>query len=162
MTSRYTKTDAGRDEIKSSSRNLPRTARNLLLIIDGNKSGDEWVKLVRNATPADLDLLAELQLVSKVQRQLSSAEAAAETLAALQAALSRLSYEELYALLTNQARERFGLIRGYKLVLEVEKCNGPEEIKALAVRFVQMVQDEQGPDEARKLRIALGVPAQSQ
>lgn len=156
MTFRYTKTDAGRDEIKSSTHKLPRTARNLLLIIDGTRTGEEWVKLVQNATPADLDLLAETQLVAKVNRPLSSAEAAAEATAALQVALSRLSYEELYALLTNQARERFGLIKGYKMVLEVEKCSGPDEIKALALRFVQMVQDEQGPEEARKLRIALG------
>lgn len=157
MTPKFGKTDAGRDEIKSNSRKLPRTARNLLLIIDTTRTGEEWVKMVQGATLADLDLLAELQLVSKVQRALSSSEVAAEAAAALDAALARLSYEELYGLLTNQARERFGLIKGYKMVLEVEKCSGPEEIKALAVRFVQMVHDEQGPDEARKLRVALGV-----
>lgn len=157
MTFRYTKTDAGRDEIKSSSRKLPRTARNLLLIIDGTRAGDEWVKLVQGATPADLELLADLQLVSKVQRAPTSAEVAAGAAAALDTALSHLSYEDLYALLTNQARERFGLIKGYKMVLEVEKCSGPAEIKALAARFVEMVNEEHGPDEARKLRIALGV-----
>jgi hypothetical protein len=157
MTSKFGKTDAGREEIKSNSRKLPRTARNLLLIIDTTRTGEEWVKMVQGSTPADLDLLAELQLVSKVQRALSSSEVAAEAAAAPDAALARLSYEELYGLLTNQARERFGLIKGYKMVLEVEKCSGPEEIKALAVRFMQMVHDEQGADEARKLRVALGV-----
>jgi hypothetical protein len=157
MTFKYTKTDAGRDEIKTGSRKLPRTARNLLLIIDGTRSGDEWVKLVQGATPADLDLLVETQMVSKVQRAATSAELAAEATAALNAALSNLSYEELYALLTNQARERFGLVKGYKMVLEVEKCSGPEQIKALAARFLTMVHEEQGPEEARKLRVALGV-----
>jgi hypothetical protein len=159
MTFKYIKTDAGRDEIKSSSHKLPRTARNLLLIIDGTRTGDEWVKLVQGATPADLELLADMQLVSKVQRAPTSAEVAAEAAAALNAALSKLTYDDLYGLLTNQARERFGLVKGYKLVLEVEKCSGPEEIKALAARFVAMVQEEQGPEEARKLRVALGVKA---
>ena len=39
---------------------------------------------------------------------------------------------------------RLGLIKGYKLILEVERCNGPAEIRALAQRFVEQVRDNNG------------------
>jgi len=74
----------------------------------------------------------------------------------LEQALQARSYRELYDLLTQQARPRLGLIKGYRMVLEVEKCSGPEEIRALALRFVDVVREVQGEAQAQALRRQLG------
>ena len=46
----YSKTDAGRAEIRARTLPLSRTARNLLLVLDASKPGSEWVRLVAGAT----------------------------------------------------------------------------------------------------------------
>jgi RsmE family RNA methyltransferase len=68
--SRYQKSDAGRAEIRSRSVDLPRPARNLLLIIDGTRSGDEccsrwWPVLF---TEQDLRSLLARGLVSALSQ----------------------------------------------------------------------------------------------
>jgi hypothetical protein len=73
------------------------------------------------------------------------------------AALDALSYDQLYHLLTAQAKERFGLIKGYRLVLEVEKCANLAELQSLGHRFVTQVKDEHGDAGLRPLRQALGL-----
>ena len=74
----------------------------------------------------------------------------------LDEALAVLGYRALYDVLTAQARVRLGLIRGYKLALDIEKCSGIEELRALARRFVADLEANQGVASANALRIALG------
>jgi len=162
MDQRYVKSAAGHDEIKTKARQLPRGARNLLLLIDAGKSGIEWVGLINGATEADLQHLITEGLVDAVvpAQPLSGVAALAQrrerTNAAVQQALAGRSYQELYDLLTHQAKERFGLIKGYKLVLEVERCPDVPSLQALALRFVDMAQETQGDAGARAMRVALG------
>jgi len=52
MADRYNKTESGRREIRERSLALSRTARNLLLILDGSRSGEEWVGMVHSAPPS--------------------------------------------------------------------------------------------------------------
>jgi hypothetical protein len=68
-----------------------------------------------------------------------------------------LNYDQLYGLLTSQAKERLGLIKGFKMVLDVEKCSGLAELQTLAVRFVGLVREVQGDGAAKKMRLALGM-----
>lgn len=157
MSQRYVKTDAGREEIRNRTRRLSRPARNLLLIMDEVHVGTSWVQLVHGATEDDLrallaEGLIEPKNVVQEARQTRPSASLAE-------ALARLSYDQVYTLITSQARDRLGLIRGYKLVLDVEKCSNIDELRMLAQRFMAMVQQHQGEAAARQMRMALGATA---
>ena len=154
MASRYVKTEAGRAAIQARVHALTRPARNLLLIIDASKAGEEWVALVNGATGADL-----LQLIDDGLVELSNLRAAAPARPRgpdLEEALQNWSYRQLYDLLTEQARPRLGLIKGYRMVLEIEKCSGAEQIRKLALRFVDEVRALQGDAAARAFCRELG------
>jgi hypothetical protein len=174
MNQRYRKTDAGREAIRSRSAALGRPARNLLLIIDDSRTGLEWLALVASATEADLAQLLEQGLVAPTADVMVPAQApepapvppSAITSVdlplhglTLDEALQALGYRALYDVLTAQARARLGLIKGYKLALDIEKCSGIDELRALARRFVQELENTQGPEAARALRTALGAEA---
>ena len=75
--------------------------------------------------------------------------------AALAELVQSLSYRQLYDLLTAQARPRLGLISGYRMVLEVERCNGADEVRALALRFVEAVRQAQGAEGVRQFCVEL-------
>ncbi len=158
MTQRYAKTDAGRDEIRQRSRKLSRPARTLLLIIDDTHPVENWVHLVHGATEADLRQLMAEGLIAPKAQPAQEIKAARPALT-LDQALERLSYDQLYGLVTGQARDRLGLIRGYKVVLDVEKCGSPQELRALAKEFLAMVAQHQGEAAARQMRHALGASA---
>jgi hypothetical protein len=162
MADRFVRSEAGRREIRERQANLSRAARNLLLIIDASRSGGEWLAMVAGCTAADLQQLIDAGLITAAGGAAATgavAVGAAEpvrTARTLEQALQARGYRELYELLTQQARPRLGLVKGYKMVLEVEKCNGPDEIRALALRFVDLVRAVQGEDEAQALRRQLG------
>jgi len=154
MASRFVKTEAGRAAIHARVHALTRPARNLLLIIDASKAGEEWVALVNGATGADL-----LQLIDDGLVELSGARVAVPARPrgpGLDEALQSWSYRKLYDLLTEQSRARLGLIKGYRMVLEIEKCSGAEEIRKLALRFVDEVRAVQGDVAARAFCRELG------
>jgi hypothetical protein len=157
MTQRFAKTESGRAEIKSSTRKLPRAARNLLLIIDASRPASDWTQLIHGASELDLTRLLEEGLIETVQAEARGTRGASA--ASLNEAIAALSYDQLYGLLTSQARDRLGLIKGFKMILEVEKCAGLPALQALAVRFVEMVRDAQGDGAARQMRLALGMAA---
>lgn len=150
MAERFVRTDAGRREIRERRHSLSRAARNLLLVIDASKPASDWLALVAGSTAADLAQLHDAGLIA------AAGDDALRPALTLAQALQARGYRELYDLLTQQARPRLGLIRGYRMVLEVEKCNGPDEIRALALRFVDLVRDVQGEAEAQALRRQLG------
>jgi hypothetical protein len=162
---RCNKTEAGRAEIRARALPLSRTARNLLLIVDGSRTAQEWLTLVQGATEADLAVLLDHGLVEPLTGAPAAAAGArhaagarpADLSAGMTAALDALSYDQLYHLLTAQAKERFGLIKGYRLVLEVEKCANLAELQSLGHRFVTQVKDEHGDAGLRPLRQALGL-----
>ena len=158
MAERYQKTDAGRDEIRARAHDLSRPARTLLLIIDASKTGDEWLAMVNGVVATDLARLLEAGLIAPAG---GSAPAAAAPPAApkgpnLQEALQYFTYRELYDRLTAEARPRFGLIKGYKWVLDIEKCRDVDEIRALTYRFVEEVRSVQGDKAARDFCRELG------
>jgi acyl-CoA synthetase (AMP-forming)/AMP-acid ligase II len=73
-------------------------------------------------------------------------------------ALETKGYQTLYDRITAEARPRLGLIKGYKLILEVERCSGPAEIRALAQRFVEQVRAADGDAAAVALAQTLLAP----
>ena len=156
MTQRYSKTDRGRGEIANRGSKLPRTARNLLFIIDRTRAATSWIDLIHGASAADVELLRAQGLIEPAAPDAAKHPA---PIRSLESAIASLSYDQLYGLLTSQAKERLGLIKGFKMVLDVEKCNGLPELRALAMRFVGAVREAQGDGTAAKMSLALGMTA---
>ena len=169
MTARYAKTEAGREEIRARAHALSRPARNLLLIIDGSRSGAEWLQMVAGTGADDLAELLRAGLIAELAAPPRAAAPAVPSAAAppsadeaaeLARVLESLSYRQLYDRLTSEARPRLGLIKGYRMVLEIEKCSGADEIRKLALRFVDELRAAQGDAAAREFRRSLGESAQ--
>jgi hypothetical protein len=151
MNQRFGKTKLGSEEIKNRSRKLSRPARNLLLVIDTCRSASAWLQLVHRATEDDLKQLLSDGLIEEKQ-----ADAAAPSARTIEQAIATLTHAQLYALLTSQARDRLGLVGGFKLILDVEKCANIDELRALGLKFLEMVEAHQGQAQAQQMRRALG------
>ncbi len=179
------KTEAGRREITERALPLSRSARNLLFSIDTQRSAGQWLELVRGSGPAELRQLLAAGLIKPAAG--GSATAAAGPLLAAAAtaatstntpaaeaaevgapiararlslgeALQAQSYRLLYDRLTAEARQQLGLIKGYKLILDIEKCAGSPELRILALHFVDQVRQAKGDAEARALAQRLVSP----
>ncbi len=163
LAGRFTKTEAGRQEIRLRAQPLSRPARNLLLIIDASRSAAEWLGLVQGCDRAALQALQDAGLIANTvatgagaaaaiaaagspgeQAAAAGAATAAPPRMSLAQALEHRSYKALYDRITAEARPRLGLFKSYKMILEVERCAGPAEIRALAQRFVEQVRDLDG------------------
>jgi len=175
ITDRFVKTETGRQEIRAPVHALSRSARNLLLIVDGTRPASEWLAMVHGATAEDLEDLVQALLVEAVggeegepgQRAPIGA-ARAEPRAPVREALpvpapaavpvlpgEALGYQELYAALNGMAREQLGLIKGYRFSLDIERASGLAELQEVAQRLVQEVQKAKGDAVARQVRRAL-------
>lgn len=77
----------------------------------------------------------------------------------VQQTIQTADYSHLYNALTSQGKAQLGLMKGFRFVLEVEKCNGIAELQALARSFVEQLRNEQGMNAVRKFSDALHAPA---
>ena len=150
----FLRTDAGRAEIRERSLALSRPARTLLLVIDASCSGQDWIGKVRSSTEADLQQLIDEGLVAP--RRSATAAQAEGPRTRLDDALQKWTYDALYTLLTHEARERFGLIKGYRLILEIEGATGLAGLQAVARKFVEQIRKSHGEEPAARFRRALG------
>lgn len=144
---RLQRTDAGREAIRSRDGQLSRAARNLLLIVDPSRPAEQWLAAVAGAEPADLERLIALGFVAESSpppRLAAAAAAVSRVRVAAQAALARAEPRVLYDLLTAEARSRLGLVKGYRMVLDVERSQGLDELRQLALRFVDELEAADG------------------
>lgn len=169
MSFRYRKTEAGRAEIRERRHALSRPARNLLLIIDDTKTGDEWVALVAGVSAADLQGLVDAGFVAAGAAAAAPARAAATGAPPatplmptgtvdleLDAAppppagvnVEAASFRALYDYLTAQARPRLGLVKGYRAVLDIERSTDVAALRRYAEHFVELVREVQGEADA--------------
>ena len=167
----YQKTDAGRAEMKVRQLVNARATRNLLLVIDASKSARQWLGLVQGSTEADVQQLLDLGLIRAAGAAPAAAPSASASApapvpspaapvaapAVAAAGEPQLDYEQLYAYLTRHAKQYLGLMKGYKVVLEVERCSGLPELQDYARRFVEMVREAQGDDLAEQVKRAMGM-----
>ena len=159
----YQKTEAGRAEIKARALPLSRSARNLLLVIDGSKSAAEWLALVNGVVEADLAYLLEQGLIASAQAPTGSAAPAAASLDPRQRLRAvfgdppALSYEQLYSFLTGQGAKQLGALKRYAFTLEIEQCQGLEGLQQLALNLVERVAQSKGEAAAAELRAAMGL-----
>ena len=149
----YARTEAGKAEIRAHSIKLSRPARNLLMVIDASCSGDAWLGKVNGSTPADLDVLIASRLIAP---QGGGAGKTVYQRIPVEVAVRDWTYDALYTLLTHEAKERFGLIKGYRLILKIEGCSDLAGIQAVALDFVEQIRKAHGEDSAARFRKQLG------
>ncbi len=154
----YSKTDAGRAEIRAKALPLSRAARNLLLVLDASKPAAEWLRLVVGATAEDLQALREHGLVAPPG---GIGAPVGEALPAVPAAAAGgsplLDRAALYAYMSGQATKLLGPFKGYSFALDVERCDSLPELQALALQLVERVQKAKGDEAAASVREALGL-----
>lgn len=157
MSVRLQKTEAGREAIRRRDGELSRAARNLLLILDPSRPAEAWLAAVAGAQPADLERLIALGYVAEPEAPAALPPGVSPARAALQALLPTLDVRLLYARLTAEARPLLGLVKGYRLVLDLER-SGPEQLPRLAQRFVDELEAAQGTAAALDFCRRLGTP----
>ena len=177
MQLRFVKTSAGQAEIQAKALPLSRPVRNLLLVINDSQPASYWLESVKGITEADLDMLMIEGLIAPTEASMSASgagtrSAAAPAPAAAPAAAPRAAtaeidwpevlktieetpYAKLYDALTSTGKSLLGLMRGYRFVLEVEKCSGAAELQALGLKFVEQLREEQGLSAVRKFMDAV-------
>ena len=170
----YSKTEAGRAEIRARTLPLSRTARNLLLVLDASKPGSEWVRLVAGATEADFETLRQHGLIAAqnaagqpmaaqppVAAPAPSAVAPAPQAAAAAPAAAGhsplLDRAALYTYLSGEATKLLGPFKGYAFALEVERADSLATLQGLALQLVERVQKAKGEAAAQAVRDALGL-----
>ncbi len=149
----FVRTEAGKAEFRAHSIKLSRPARNLLMVIDGSCSGDAWIAKVTGSTAADLEALIAAKLIAPVG---SAAGKTVYQRIPVEVAVRDWTYDALYTLLTHEAKERFGLIKGYRLILKIEGCSDLAGIQAVALDFVEQLRKAHGEDSAARFRKQLG------
>jgi hypothetical protein len=170
----WLKTDAGRQEMQTRSQVKDRALRNLLLLVDGQKSDTTLLACVPGLGDAAFDVLAELGLIApkasgsrvvvSAPMPLSAPMAAAAApgaalvdagaKAAAGAAVVDLDYEQFTARLTQLISSELGL-RGFRHTLAVEKASTVPELLTLAETVLAAVRERRGDDVALKSRRAL-------
>jgi hypothetical protein len=157
MQYRFVRTAAGQAEIQSRALNLSRPVRNLLLILNASQTGDYWLSQVKGCTEDDIAHLVAEGLIEPVAapapappRAVVAANNEASEYQALQQQIRQADYATLYEALNAFSKQALGLVRGYRFALEIEKCSGPQELQALALRFIERVRAEQGPEPLKR------------
>jgi hypothetical protein len=158
----WAKTDAGRAEMQSKALIKERVQRNLLLLIDGQKSEE---MLLANLSGVNHDDFATLQMLGLIEpvsgkggvatspAPLSPAPAAAAPAAAAPVE-SGLDYAQFTAALTQLISKELGL-RGFTLTLAVEKANTIEQLKDVAEKTIAQIREKKGDPAAKAARRAL-------
>jgi hypothetical protein len=166
-TDRFSRTEAGRMEIRTRTHALSRTARNLLLIIDESRPGLEWVTMVHGAAAVDLQDLLDAHLVAQAgpgappaaagpaPQQARGAEARRPPPPADTLPGTTLSYSQLQAALAGMVREELGLLKSYRFTQEIERAAGLEELADVAWKFVEVVRENRGDSAAREVQLKL-------
>ena len=165
----WTKTEAGRVEIRSRALVRERAQRTLLLLIDGVRSDELLLSDLAGSSAADFLTLQTLGLITAAQRPSapdravpspappSPAVAPAADVdadAEADADAAPLDYAQFTAALTKLISSELGL-RGFVLTLAVEKAGTADELQAVAQRALTQIRARKGDAVAAAARRAL-------
>jgi hypothetical protein len=157
MPSILTKTEAGQRELKDRAVDLPRSARTLLVLVDGARNSDELLTMVKGATSKDIEALVQAGLIVQSASGAAKAAPAKSAAPASPEPAVALDYKELYTCLTELIREQLGVMKAFKYTLEVEKASTVDDLMGVAKRFVDDVHKQKGDSAANMVRRALGM-----
>lgn len=161
----WAKTDAGRAEMQAKALIKERSQRNLLLLIDGQKTEEMLLANVAGIKPEDFAALLAMGLIEAVPgrgapRPMAAAPAAAPVQAPAAApaeapaASGELDYGQFTEKLTQLISKELGL-RGFTLTLAVEKASTTEDLIDVANRTIEQIKDRKGAPAADAARRAL-------
>ncbi len=157
----WVKTDAGRAEMQNRALVKERARRNLLLLIDGQKSEEMLLANLAGITAADFQELRKLDLIAPASgavtvgnpARASSSEASRPTVPVALEGKS-LDYSAFTAALTKLISAQLGL-RGFTLTLAVDKASTVEELRDVAQRVLEQVRERKGEATASEARKTL-------
>ena len=158
----WVKTDAGRAEMQTRALVKDRARRNLLLLIDGNKSEEMLLANLTGISAEDFQDLRKLDLIAPAAGAVTvggsasrSAESARPTTPAPPpVAETPLDYSSFTAALTKLISSNLGL-RGFTLTLAVDKASTIEELQGVAQRVIDQIRDRKGEAAASEARKTL-------
>jgi len=146
----WVKTDAGRAEMQERRLVRERAQRNLLLLIDGQKSEAMLLANVAGIAADDFRMLQELGLIAPVAPKPAPTPPAASapppakpTPTAPAPSAGPLDYGQFTATLTQLISKQLGL-RGFPLTLAVEKAATIDELKSVAERTLAQIRERKG------------------
>ena len=157
----WVKTDAGRAEMQNRALVKERARRNLLLLIDGQKSEEMLLANLAGITAADFQELRKLDLIAPAAgavtvgnpARAASPEASRPTVP-LPLDAKSLDYSAFTAALTKLISAQLGL-RGFTLTLAVDKASTIEELRDVAQRVIEQVRERKGEAAAIEARKTL-------
>ena len=146
----WVKTDAGRAEMQNRALVKERARRNLLLLIDGQKSEEMLLANLAGITAADFQELRKLDLIAPAAgavtvgnpARATSSESSRPTVP-LPLDSKSLDYGAFTAALTKLISTQLGL-RGFTLTLAVDKASTIEELRDVAQRVIEQVRERKG------------------
>ena len=157
----WVKTDAGRAEMQNRALVKERARRNLLLLIDGQKSEEMLLANLAGITAADFQELRKLDLIAPAAgavtvgnpARATSSESSRPTVP-LPLEGKSLDYSAFTAALTKLISTQLGL-RGFTLTLAVDKASTIEELRDVAQRVIEQVRERKGDAAASEARKTL-------
>ena len=152
----YVRTESGHREVLERRAVLSRPARTLLLLIDASRDAHGWIDDIDGCAAQDLQALLQAGLVEPFVQKRPQADPQVD----LAKALEQWEFQPLYALLTAEMRDRFGLFKGFRLVMKLEKCSGIGELRAFALEFGERLRREHGEAAFRNLCRRLANPGE--
>ena len=109
---------------------LPLVSRQLLSWLDQALSAEQWIASVKEARLADAVILLSQGLVRATRAHAGLSEwCDAQQVFEI---VRTLGSDEIYVLLTEQAKLRLGLMRGFQLILALERSNTEADRRSLA------------------------------
>lgn len=164
---RFTKTQLGREEIAARKMAFDRPTRNLLLIIDASRDGEDWLQMVHGAEAGALAALEEAGLIERAQAPAASVAAPArssrsergEDSVLRPAGETSLDDDALYERLNGVVKAQLGLVQGLRLTLAIEQAEGREALCAVARQVIALVREQRGEAAAASVSWTLGFEA---
>ncbi|HJV61526.1 MAG TPA: hypothetical protein VJ743_11315 [Albitalea sp.] len=154
----WAKTEAGRVEMQAKALIKERAQRNLLLLIDGQKTEEMLLANLAGITADDFTALEAMGLIEPVLTApgRASRPAAAPPAAAPAAAAPTepLDYAHFTQTLTQLISKELGL-RGFTLTLAVEKAGTIQELMDVANRAIEQIRERKGAAAADIARRSL-------
>lgn len=157
MAAVYVKTEAGQGELRDRLLNLPRSARTLLVLVDGKRGAEQLLSMVKGSTNDDIETLVRMKLIGAGSAPAGEGGTRSKEAAGGEPAAVQLEFKELYVILNELVREQLGIMKAFKYTLEVEKATEKSQLLEVAERFAADVQATKGDTASKMVRRALGL-----
>lgn len=126
------------------------------LITEANMAPVAQVASIKPASSKPADLREGSAAPKPTAAATSDAAASDADWTRTQQVIRMAGYNSLYDALNSVGKAKLGLMRGYRFALEVEKCSGPDELRALALKFAEQLRAEHGMAAVGELTYAIG------